>query len=176
MKLFKRSPSRLRQSWPVQEGSTTGGHVFVNVIGLFCLLHIPPPRPVGRRSLVRLIESQQEALWQTLPVPHQTNQRHPTVRLIAPTLIASLVKSCEKCRRLFGCVNQFQGNQAKPCNTKKKEHWMTLCQRAAVEQDPERLLHLIAEITRMLDEKEDRLRREQSDGTRDLCFSFSGFS
>jgi hypothetical protein len=54
----------------------------------------------------------------------------------------------------------------------KKEHWMTLCQRAAVEQDPERLLHLIAEITRMLDEKEDRLRREQSDGTRTYVFRF----
>jgi hypothetical protein len=48
----------------------------------------------------------------------------------------------------------------------KKEHWMTLCQQAAVEQDPERLLHFIAEITRMLDEKDKRLRREQSDGTR----------
>ena len=48
----------------------------------------------------------------------------------------------------------------------KKEHWMTLCQQAAVEQDPERLLHLIAEIARMLDEKEDRLRREQSDASR----------
>jgi hypothetical protein len=45
----------------------------------------------------------------------------------------------------------------------KKEQWMTLCQQAAVEQDPERLMHLISEINRMLDEKENRLRRQQSD-------------
>jgi hypothetical protein len=47
-----------------------------------------------------------------------------------------------------------------------KEHWMTLCQQAAVEQDPERLMHLITEITRMLDEKGERLRRQQSDTLR----------
>lgn len=48
----------------------------------------------------------------------------------------------------------------------EKEHWMTLCQQAAVEQDPERLMHLIAEINRMLDEKEKRLKRKQTDATR----------
>jgi hypothetical protein len=47
-----------------------------------------------------------------------------------------------------------------------KEQWMTLCQQAALEQDQERLIHLIAEITRMLDERDDRLSREQSDATR----------
>jgi hypothetical protein len=34
-----------------------------------------------------------------------------------------------------------------------KEHWKQLCAQAAVEQDPKRLMALIEEITRMLDEK-----------------------
>jgi hypothetical protein len=40
-------------------------------------------------------------------------------------------------------------------------YWMTLCQQAAVEQDPERLMHLIGEINRMLDAKDNRLKRQQ---------------
>jgi hypothetical protein len=42
-----------------------------------------------------------------------------------------------------------------------KEHWKLLCERAAVEQDPERLMELIHEINRMLDDKERRLQRER---------------
>jgi hypothetical protein len=37
---------------------------------------------------------------------------------------------------------------------------MELCQQASVEQDPEKPLELIQEINRLLDEKEERLRRE----------------
>lgn len=40
---------------------------------------------------------------------------------------------------------------------KAKEQWMQLCEQAAVEQDPERLLVLVSEINRMLGEKEKRL-------------------
>ena len=43
---------------------------------------------------------------------------------------------------------------------KTKDHWMELCEQAAVEQDSEKLLELINEIDRMLDEKEQRLKRE----------------
>jgi hypothetical protein len=43
-----------------------------------------------------------------------------------------------------------------------KEHWQQLCEQAAVEQDAERLMELIHEINRMLDEKEQRLKREHS--------------
>jgi hypothetical protein len=42
---------------------------------------------------------------------------------------------------------------------KAKEQWMQLCEQAAVEQDAEKLLVLINEINRMLDEKERRLTR-----------------
>ena len=41
---------------------------------------------------------------------------------------------------------------------KDKEHWMELCQQAAVEQDPKRLMELVEEINRLLEEKEERLK------------------
>ena len=41
----------------------------------------------------------------------------------------------------------------------KKERWLQLCEQAAVEQDPERLLKLVDEISRMLDEKNRRLQQ-----------------
>ena len=38
-----------------------------------------------------------------------------------------------------------------------RERWRKLCDEAATEQDPERLLHLYKEILQMLDEKAARL-------------------
>jgi len=40
---------------------------------------------------------------------------------------------------------------------KKKERWLELCAQAAVEQDSRKLAELVAEIARLLREKEDRL-------------------
>ena len=40
---------------------------------------------------------------------------------------------------------------------KDNPHWMQLCEQASVEQDPEKLMELIQEINRLLDEKEERL-------------------
>jgi hypothetical protein len=37
------------------------------------------------------------------------------------------------------------------------ETWMALCERAAVEQDPRKLLELVSEINRLLDAREKRL-------------------
>jgi hypothetical protein len=42
---------------------------------------------------------------------------------------------------------------------KVKEQWIQLCEQAAVEQDDEKLLVLVNEINRMLEEKDRRLRR-----------------
>lgn len=39
-----------------------------------------------------------------------------------------------------------------------KERWIELCKQAELETDPERLMVLIQEIIRVLDEKEQRLR------------------
>jgi len=36
---------------------------------------------------------------------------------------------------------------------RKQERWRELCEQASVEQDPEKLLELVTEINRLLDEK-----------------------
>jgi hypothetical protein len=41
-----------------------------------------------------------------------------------------------------------------------RERWEKLCQLAANEQDPERLLKLVSEINRLLSEKEQRLKQQ----------------
>jgi hypothetical protein len=43
-----------------------------------------------------------------------------------------------------------------------KEQWQKLCEQAAVEQDPEKLLELAKEISALLDEKEQRLHRART--------------
>jgi hypothetical protein len=39
------------------------------------------------------------------------------------------------------------------------ERWKKLCEQAAVEQDPQKLLQLIEEINRLLEVKEERLQQ-----------------
>jgi hypothetical protein len=46
-----------------------------------------------------------------------------------------------------------------------KERWYTLCEQAAIEQDPERLMALIEEINQLLGEKEQRLQQRRAEGT-----------
>jgi len=41
-----------------------------------------------------------------------------------------------------------------------RERWMHLCEAAALEQDPEKLMELVSEINRLLEEKEKRLREK----------------
>lgn len=40
---------------------------------------------------------------------------------------------------------------------RNKERWRELCEQASVEQDPEKLLNLVREINRLLEEKQARL-------------------
>jgi hypothetical protein len=47
---------------------------------------------------------------------------------------------------------------------KTKENWMQFCEQAAIEQDPDKLLKLVAEINQMLEEKEIRLTRRAAKG------------
>jgi hypothetical protein len=44
-----------------------------------------------------------------------------------------------------------------------KGRWEKLCEQAAVEQNPERLVELAAEITRLLEQKEKRLTGQKAD-------------
>ena len=41
-----------------------------------------------------------------------------------------------------------------------RERWKMLCAQAAEEQDSDKLLELVKEINQLLEEKEQRLRRE----------------
>ncbi len=43
-----------------------------------------------------------------------------------------------------------------------RERWHQLCEQAAVEQDPDRLMQLIQEINQLLEEKEARLKSRVS--------------
>jgi hypothetical protein len=60
----------------------------------------------------------------------------------------------------------FTRTEAHAMKGKTKENWMYVCEQAAVEQDSEKLLQLVKEINRMLEEKEARLlrSRDQSAG------------
>jgi hypothetical protein len=50
--------------------------------------------------------------------------------------------------------------EANAMQGKTKEVWKQLCEQAAAEQDPDKLLELVKQIDRMLDEKETRLLRD----------------
>lgn len=47
----------------------------------------------------------------------------------------------------------------------KRERWIQLCELASKEQDPEKLLRVVEEINRLLDEKNGRLRTQQTAGS-----------
>jgi hypothetical protein len=49
-----------------------------------------------------------------------------------------------------------------PVEGKAKERWLELCEQAAVEQDRDKLLQLMREISRLLEEKEERLAKLRS--------------
>ena len=42
-----------------------------------------------------------------------------------------------------------------------KEHWVDVCERAATEQDPERLMMLIKELNDLLTQKQERLQNDR---------------
>jgi hypothetical protein len=41
---------------------------------------------------------------------------------------------------------------------REKERWLLLCERAATEQDPEKLMDLLDEVNRLLEAEESRRR------------------
>jgi hypothetical protein len=57
-------------------------------------------------------------------------------------------------------THNFCGRKKTPM--RNKERWQELCKLAAVEQDSEKLLALVQEINRLLDEKRNRLLNKQS--------------
>jgi len=60
------------------------------------------------------------------------------------------------------CASQSPSNAcqigARVMQGKVQEEWIQMCEQAAIEQDSEKLMALITEINRMLDEKEQRVK------------------
>lgn len=57
-------------------------------------------------------------------------------------------------------VTEFTDWRPSTIQGKVKEDWLQLCEQVAIEQDTQRLIELVRELNRMLDEKEQRLKRE----------------
>jgi hypothetical protein len=69
-------------------------------------------------------------------------------------------------RALNSCASQLPSNArqigVRVIQGKVKDEWMQMCEQATIEQASERLVTLITEINRMLDEKEQRLKSGKS--------------
>jgi hypothetical protein len=48
-------------------------------------------------------------------------------------------------------------------NSEHKQEWMRLCEMASKEQDPEKLMELVRQITRLLEERETAIKARNSD-------------
>ena len=47
-------------------------------------------------------------------------------------------------------------------SSEHKQEWMRLCELASKEQDPEKLMELVREITRLLEERETAIKAKKS--------------
>jgi hypothetical protein len=59
-------------------------------------------------------------------------------------------------------VTEFTDWRHSTMQGKVKEDWLQLCEQVAIEQDTDRMIELVRELNRMLEEKEQRLDRKQS--------------
>jgi hypothetical protein len=68
-----------------------------------------------------------------------------------------------------GKASFFDGSTRQPASHEQNqnaENWVELCARAAIEQDPKKLLELVSEINRLLDVRKNRLSQKEDDGKR----------
>jgi hypothetical protein len=47
-------------------------------------------------------------------------------------------------------------------SSEQKQEWMRLCELASKEQDPEKLMELVREITRLLEERETAIKAKRT--------------
>jgi hypothetical protein len=59
---------------------------------------------------------------------------------------------------MIGHTSHQQFPEASRLKGQQKEYWMHLCEQAANEQDPHKLMELVKEINRLLEAKEQRLK------------------
>lgn len=68
---------------------------------------------------------------------------------------------------MIGHTSRQQFPEASRLKGEQKEYWMHLCEQAANEQDPQKLMELVREITRLLEAKEQRLKKQMPKATGD---------
>jgi hypothetical protein len=78
--------------------------------------------------------------------------------------IIAIMKNRDMARRAIQSVGMTEFTDWRPhaMQGKVKEDWMLVCEQVAIEQNPERMMALLRELNRMLDEKEERLKREHA--------------
>jgi hypothetical protein len=59
------------------------------------------------------------------------------------------------------CDIKASADEVRLMQGEKKEKWLALCEQAANEQDPKKLMALVAEIDRLLAEKQERLQKQK---------------
>jgi hypothetical protein len=59
-------------------------------------------------------------------------------------------------------TNEFTDWRLRATQGKVKEDWIQLCEQVAIEKDPERMIVLLRELNRMLDQKEERSKSEHA--------------
>ena len=62
----------------------------------------------------------------------------------------------------FVGTTEFTDWRLRAMQGKVKEEWIQLCEKIAIEQDTDRMITLVRELNRMLEEKEKRLERERA--------------
>lgn len=73
-------------------------------------------------------------------------------------LNASSIGALNARKYVRGKTRAFKGLRGKEGVMQDKQKWLKLCEQAAVEQDPEKLLALVEQIDAILQVEEDRLR------------------
>jgi DNA-binding NtrC family response regulator len=85
-----------------------------------------------------------------LPSPEATVKNQPD----------AIVVSTDEPSKLIGTIHE---SLRKTSEGKDDGRWKQLCAEAAVEQDPDKLMHLLQEIDRLLDERDQRKKRSWGD-------------
>ena len=108
-----------------------------------------------------------KACWQLAEVFRKHNAAGRIIEILPDSLASpknqpdALVVSAEEPSRLVSTIHE---NLKPSYRDAEDEYWMRLCSQAAVERDPQKLMNLLQEINRILNEKEERRKRRPGGG------------
>lgn len=108
-----------------------------------------------------------DACWQLAEVFRRRNARGRIIEILPHSAASpknqpdALVVSAEEPSHLVSTIHE---NLKPVYRDAEDEYWMQLCSQAAVERDPEKLMNLLQEINRILNEKEERRKRRPPGG------------